>query len=72
MCDTLVDRGCDCSEVEVGVNGCVVNLSGTVHDRGEKHEFEWIAASVNGVQDVENMIGVDRHGWLRLGFVRLA
>jgi osmotically-inducible protein OsmY len=60
VCDTLVDRGCDCSEVEVEVKDGVVNLSGLVHERGEKHEFEWIAASVNGVQDVENKLRVDR------------
>ena len=60
VCDSLIDHGCDCSEVEVGVNDGVVNLSGSVHDRGEKHQFEWIAASINGVQDVENRLNVDR------------
>ena len=60
VCDTLVDRGCDCSEVEIDVTDGVVNLSGSVHERGEKHEFEWIAASVNGVKDVENRLRLDR------------
>ena len=56
VCDTLIDHGCDCSDVEVKVNDGVVTLTGEVDDRQEKFQFEHIAADVNGVKDVQNQL----------------
>jgi hypothetical protein len=52
----------DSSDVSVEVHHGVATLAGTVPHRQMKHAIENIAASVRGVEDVENRIHVHRAG----------
>lgn len=61
VCERLmVDDDVDASEIEVEVQGGVVTLNGTVHDRHAKRLAEDIADAVRGVKDVQNNIRVTR------------
>lgn len=60
VCETLMDRGLDCSRVDVSVKGGVVTLSGDVSDRSDRLRMEQIAAGVSGVTDVENHLRLSK------------
>lgn len=60
VCERIMDRGIDASDVDVKVKDAVVTLTGEVEDRSDKHRIEQIAAEVFGVQDVENQIRVKK------------
>lgn len=65
VCDLLMENdGIDASDIEVKVEGNYVVLSGTVHTRSEKRRAEDIAASVQGVWDVENRIRLTEPNYL--------
>lgn len=51
----------DPSDIEVSVDKGEVTLVGSVSDRHDKFEAEWIADSVMGVKDITNRIRVRRH-----------
>jgi osmotically-inducible protein OsmY len=48
----------DSSDVEVGVNGGAVSLTGTVPDRSMKYRIESVADRCTGVVDITNLIKV--------------
>lgn len=54
------DDHIDASEILVGVEGGVVTLTGEVPERRMKHLAEDLVANVRGVQEVKNVIRVDR------------
>lgn len=61
VCERLaMDHDVDASEIEVAVQGGVVTLSGSVHERRAKRLAEDIADSVTGVNDVQNNLRVTR------------
>lgn len=63
VCDRLEqDDYVDASDIEVSVNECTVNLSGTVADRAMKRRAEDIAESVNGVRDIRNDLRINGGG----------
>jgi osmotically-inducible protein OsmY len=53
----------DARDIEVRVQNGVVMLSGTVNSRQTKRMSEDIAASIPGVQDVENRIRISSAHW---------
>lgn len=61
VCERLtMDHDVDASDIEVTVNGGVVTLSGSVHERYAKRTAEDICESVRGVKDVQNDLRVAR------------
>jgi hypothetical protein len=52
----------DASNISVGVSEGLVELNGSVNTRREKHQAEFLAASVPGVVDVENHLKI-RNNW---------
>jgi hypothetical protein len=60
VCDRLGGLHADVSEVSVTVASGVVTLEGTIKSRHEKFFVEEAAASVMGVQDVENRLRIAR------------
>jgi hypothetical protein len=59
VCESLTDDDeIDASQVEVGVTGGEVTLSGTVDDRRTKRASEDCAYTVSGVRDVQNRLRV--------------
>jgi osmotically-inducible protein OsmY len=48
----------DASDIEVGVNDCVVTLTGRVDSRHDKRRAEYLAESVSGVTNVTNQLRV--------------
>jgi osmotically-inducible protein OsmY len=59
VCESLTDDDeIDASQVEVGVTGGEVTLSGTVDDRRTKRACEDCAYTVSGVRDVQNRLRV--------------
>lgn len=63
VCDALTDdRELDASDIEVRVESGEVTLAGTVTDRYSKRRAEDVAATVRGVWDVQNRLGIRRAG----------
>lgn len=61
VCDRLSDDDyLDATDIDVKVENGEVILSGTVHDREQKHRAEDIVERISGVRDVENHIKVKR------------
>lgn len=61
ICERLtMDHDVDATDVEVAVNGGVVTLTGTVHERHAKRIAEDLSESVRGVKDVQNNLKVTR------------
>lgn len=61
VCERLsYDDRLDASNIDVRVQGDEVVLTGTVHDREQKHRAEDLVESISGVRNVENNIKVDR------------
>lgn len=63
VCERLTEHGdLDASDIEVGVTGGEVMLSGTVATRTQKRLAEDIADAVTGVVEVHNRLRVQRSG----------
>jgi hypothetical protein len=63
VCERLTEHGdIDATDVEVGVEGGEVTLSGTVATRSQKRLAEDVADGVAGVVDVDNRLRVLRPG----------
>ncbi|WP_437595027.1 BON domain-containing protein [Sorangium sp. So ce1000] len=61
LCDQISDQpDLDASDVEVKVQNGEVILSGTVRERGFKHQIEALAERIPGVADVRNEIRLYR------------
>lgn len=61
VCEKLCDHpDLDASDIEVEVKNAEVVLRGNVNEKFEKHLAEDLAASVTGVNNVENLIRVQR------------
>ena len=61
ICERLtMDHDVDATDVEVTVDGGVVTLAGTVHERHAKRIAEDLCESVRGVMDVQNNLRVAR------------
>lgn len=58
VCERLMDDGLDCGGLEVTVRSGIVELSGEVEQRSDKHRIEQVAANVSGVSDVNNQLRV--------------
>ena len=59
VCERLMeDDYVDAADIEVQVQDGVVTLTGTVHERWEKHRAEDITDACSGVREVENRIRV--------------
>lgn len=64
VCETLLrDTVVDASDIEVKVVDGVVNLSGTVSNRHEKHHAEEIIARLAGVREIQNQLRVLRSAY---------
>lgn len=61
------DAWIDASDIEVGVAGGEVTLSGTVDRRDTKRRAEDIAESVSGVRHVQNNLRLQQQGWSSSG-----
>lgn len=63
VCERLMDEGLDCGGVDVVVQDRVVTITGEVSDRQDKLRIEQTAASVSGVEDIDNKLKiVKNHG----------
>lgn len=58
VCERLMDDGMNCGGLEVAVRSGIVELSGEVDQRSDKHRIEQVAANVSGVSDVNNQLRV--------------
>lgn len=64
VCERLTEHGdLDATDVEVGVAGGEVTLSGTVATRGQKRLAEDIVDGISGVAEVHNRLRVHRPGY---------
>jgi hypothetical protein len=68
ICERLTQHGqIDASDIEVEINDGDVTLKGSVDDRRSKRLAEDVAASVNGVSDVQNHLRVTEQNRSRYG-----